>query len=65
MVRIILIIMLIDSGKRLVETVKETGAKVPFLTLFYGSPFVVVKSWNRRYLNKSGNGDSDFSLEVL
>ena len=39
--------------------------KSSFLTLFYGSPFVVVKSWNRRYLNKSGNGDSDFSLEVL
>jgi len=26
---------------------------------------VVVQSRNRRYLNKSGNGDSDFSLEAL
>ena len=64
MVRIILIIMLIDSGKRLVKPLKRRS-KSSFLTLFYGSPFVVVKSWNRRYLNKSGNGDSDFSLEVL
>jgi hypothetical protein len=61
MVRIILIIMLIDSGKRLVKPLKRQEQKF----LFNGSPFVVVKSWNRRYLNKSGNGDSDFSLEVL
>lgn len=64
MVRIILIIMLIDSGKRLVKPLKRQEQKFLFNAL-YGSPFVVVKSWNRRYLNKSGNGDSDFSLEVL
>ena len=64
MVRIILIIMLIDSGKRLVKPLKRQEQKFLFNAL-YGSPFVVVQSRNRRYLNKSGNGDSDFSLEAL
>lgn len=60
----ILIIMLIDSGMRVFKPLKKQEQKF-LLTLFYGSPFVVVQSRNRRYLNKSGNGDSDFSLEAL
>ena len=57
MVRIILIIMLIDSGKRLVKPLKRQEQKFLFNALLW-------KSF-RGYLNKSGNGDSDFSLEVL
>lgn len=43
MVRIILIIMLIDSGKRLVKPLKRQEQKFLFNAL-YGSPFVVVKA---------------------
>ena len=64
MVRFILIITLIDSGMIEFKPLKKQGQKFLF-TLFYGTPFVVVQSRNRRYLNKSGNGDSDFSLEAL
>lgn len=63
MVRIILIIMLIDSGKRLVKPLKRQEQKFLFNALLWKS--FRRKRWNRRYLNKSGNGDSDFSLEVL
>ena len=43
MVRIILIIMLIDSGKRLVKPLKRQEQKF-LLTLFYGSPFVWLRA---------------------
>ena len=52
--------MLIDSGKRIVKPLKKQEQKFLFNALLWKSVRGGLMSWNRRYLNKSGNGDSVF-----